>query len=277
MKFTKMHGAGNDFVLFNGINQTIDDYGKLSLKVCDRHFSVGGDGIMVAQKSDCADVKMIYYNSDGSQGEMCGNGIRCFSKFVYDNHIVEQEVFTVDTLAGSQMVTLEVKNKEVKSVKVKMSKPIFTPKEIPVLCEDEKVMEKSIEIDGQNIVFSTIFLGVPHTVIFVDDINNININELGCKIEKHPVFPKNTNVNFVEVKEREAINVYTWERGAGRTLACGTGCCSSVVIGNVLNKMDKKVKVQAEGGTMEIEIKDGFEVIMKGNATTICVGEFTDI
>ncbi|MCT4595674.1 MAG: diaminopimelate epimerase [Anaeromicrobium sp.] len=274
MKFTKMHGAGNDFVLFNGLKENIDDYGKLALQVCHRHFSVGGDGIMVVEESNVADVKMIYFNSDGSQGEMCGNGIRCFSKFVYDNNIVNKEVFTVETLAGIQNIWLEVENKEVKFVKVKMSKPLFDPKDIPVMCEGEKVIEKCVEIDGKEVVFSTIFLGVPHTVVFVDDIKDIDINGLGSKMEIHPIFPKKTNVNFVEVKDRNHINVYTWERGAGRTLACGTGCCSSVVLGNVLNKLNQKVKVQAEGGAMEIEIKDDFDVFMKGEATTICVGEF---
>ncbi|QEK12531.1 diaminopimelate epimerase [Crassaminicella thermophila] len=277
MKFTKMHGAGNDFVLLNGIVEKIDDYSKLALKVCNRHFSVGGDGMMVVENSDIADVKMIYYNSDGSEGEMCGNGIRCFSKFVYDNDIVDKEVFTVETLAGIQTIWLEVENKEVKFVKVKMNKPIFDPKAIPVLCEGKNVIEKSIEIDRKEFVFSTILLGVPHTVIFIYDIKDIDINELGHKIEKHSIFPKRTNVNFVEVKDKNNINVYTWERGAGRTLACGTGCCSSVVIGNVLNKLSNKVMVKAEGGLIEVEIKESFEIFMKGKATTICVGEFIDI
>ncbi|TCO67733.1 diaminopimelate epimerase [Marinisporobacter balticus] len=278
MKFTKMHGAGNDFVLFNGIEQKIDDYEKLAIKVCDRHFSVGGDGIMVAEKSDVADVKMVYYNSDGSQGEMCGNGVRCFSKFVYDHHIVNKEVFRVETLAGIKTIWLEVDEKgEVKLVKVNMGKPIFDAQKIPVLCKDEKVIEKHIEIDGKNIVFSSVLVGVPHTVIFVEDIKGIDINDLGYKIEAHPKFPKKTNVNFVEVKERNKINVYTWERGAGRTLACGTGCCSSVVIGNILNKLDNHVRVQAEGGVIEVALKDAFEIFMKGSATTICIGNFENM
>ncbi|MCT4604874.1 MAG: diaminopimelate epimerase [Marinisporobacter sp.] len=276
MKFTKMHGAGNDFVLLNGLKQKIDDYGKLALKACDRHFSVGGDGIMVVEESSVADVKMIYFNSDGSKGEMCGNGIRCFSKFVYDEKIVNKEIFTVETLAGIKTIWLEVEKDQVKSIKVNMGKPIFDPKDIPVICDDEKVIEKTIEIDGKEIIFSSVLVGVPHTVIFVDDINVIDINQLGCEIEKKSIFPKKTNVNFVEIKNRNSIAVYTWERGAGRTLACGTGCCSSVVLGNVLNKLEDKVKVQAEGGILEVEVKDELEIFMKGEATTICVGEFID-
>ncbi|QXM05569.1 diaminopimelate epimerase [Crassaminicella indica] len=274
MKFTKMHGAGNDFVLFNGLEQKIDDYGKLALQVCDRHFSVGGDGMMVVEKSNIADMKMIYFNSDGSQGEMCGNGIRCFAKFVYDNKILDKEIFTVETLAGIKTIWLDVEKDRVKSVKVNMGKPIFNAKDIPVAYKEQRVIEKNIEINGQKIIFSSVLVGVPHTVIFVDSINDIDINELGRKIENHPIFPKKTNVNFVEINSRNSINVYTWERGAGRTLACGTGCCSSVVVGNVLNKLDKKVEVRAEGGIIEVEIKDEFEIFMKGTATTICVGEF---
>lgn len=277
MQFTKMHGAGNDFVLFNGIKEKINDYGKLALKVCNRHFSVGGDGMMVVENSDVADVRMIYYNSDGSQGEMCGNGIRCFSKFVYDNGIIDKEIFTVETLAGIKTIWLEVDKKEIISVKVNMGKPVFDPASIPVLCKDENVIEKCIEIDGKNVVLSSVLVGVPHTVIFVEDIKSIDINGLGYKIENHSIFPQKTNVNFVEVKERNRVNIYTWERGAGRTLACGTGCCSSVVIGNKLNKLDNKVKVQAEGGIIEVELNDEFEIYMKGNATTICTGNFENI
>lgn len=277
MKFTKMQGAGNDFVLFDGTKERINDCENLAMKVCDRHFSVGGDGMMVAEESDEADVKMNYYNSDGSLGEMCGNGIRCFSKFVYDHHIVNKSRFTVETLAGMKVIELEVDEKHVKSVRVNMRKAVFDPKEIPVLCEDEKVLEKSIEIDGKNVVFSSVLVGVPHTVVFVEDINDVDINALGRKIEIHPIFPKKTNVNFVEVLDGDKINVYTWERGAGRTLACGTGSCACVVIGNALGKLHNKVDVTVEGGHIEVEIKDGYEIFMKGNATTICEGEFKNL
>ncbi|WP_129600024.1 diaminopimelate epimerase [Anaerophilus nitritogenes] len=274
MEFTKMHGAGNDFILFDGTNEKIKDYGQLAKEVCNRHFGIGADGMMVAKNSEKNDIKMVYYNSDGSIAQMCGNGIRCFSKFVYEKGLVKKEEIEVETLAGVKKVYLEVKNNDVKFITVNMGKPIFCPKDIPMLCEEEDVLEKSLSIDGENIIFSSVLVGVPHTVIFVEDIKKIDINRLGKKIEKHSIFPKKTNVNFVEIKDKDFIHVYTWERGAGRTLACGTGCCSSVVIGHVLGKLNKKVKVQAEGGLIEIELNNNLDIFMKGEAKKICTGNF---
>ena len=275
MKFAKMVAAGNDFVLFNGFIYPIENYGQLAKKVCDRHFSVGADGMMVCEKSEIADIKMVYYNSDGSRGEMCGNGIRCFSKFVYDNKLVKNKTFTVETLAGIKTIWLETDEKnEVKSVKVNMGYPIFEPNKIPVDINKEKVVLESINVDGKEIEFSSVLVGVPHTVIFVDDINDIDVNEFGSKIEVHPMFPKKTNVNFIEVVDRKNINIYTWERGAGRTLGCGTGSCASVVMGNMLGKLDDSVNVKTEGGSLEVQLKENYEIFMKGGATTICIGEF---
>lgn len=278
MEFTKMVAAGNDFVLFNGFKYSIDNYGELAKKACDRHFSVGGDGIMVCEKSEIADIKMIYYNSDGSRGEMCGNGIRCFSKFVYDNGLVKDKIFTVETLAGIKTIWLETDAQDkVKSVKVNMGYPIFDPNKIPVNIDKEKVISETINIDGKEIVFSTILVGVPHTVIFVDDINDIDVNEFGRRMEIHPMFPKKTNVNFIEVIDRKNINIYTWERGAGRTLGCGTGSCASVVMGNMLGKLDDVVDVRTEGGSLQVQLEDNYEIYMKGGAQTICVGNFVDL
>ena len=275
MKFAKMVAAGNDFVLFNGFIYPIENYGQLAKKVCDRHFSVGADGMMVCEKSEIADIKMVYYNSDGSRGEMCGNGIRCFSKFVYDNKLVKNKTFTVETLAGIKTIWLETDEKDkVKSVKVNMGYPIFEPNKIPVDINKEKVVLESINVDGKEIEFSSVLVGVPHTVIFVDDINDIDVNEFGSKIEVHPMFPKKTNVNFIEVVDRKNINIYTWERGAGRTLGCGTGSCASVVMGNMLGKLDDSVNVKTEGGSLEVQLKENYEIFMKGGATTICIGEF---
>lgn len=278
MEFTKMVAAGNDFVLFNGFKYSIDDYEELAKKACDRHFSVGGDGIMVCEKSEIADIKMIYYNSDGSRGEMCGNGIRCFSKFVYDNGLVKDKIFTVETLAGIKTIWLETDEQDkVKSVKVNMGYPIFDPDKIPVNIDKEKVISETINIDGKEMFFSTILVGVPHTIIFVDDIDDIDVNELGRKIETHSMFPKKTNVNFIEVVDRKNINIYTWERGAGRTLGCGTGSCASVVMGNMLGKLDDVVNVKTEGGNLQVQLEANYEIYMKGGAQTICVGNFVDL
>lgn len=278
MKFTKMEAAGNDFVLFDGFVYDIDDYSNLAKKACDRHFSVGADGIMICKDSSVADIKMIYYNSDGSLGEMCGNGIRCFSKYVYEKGLVETKNFAVETLAGIKNIVLDTdENNKVLSVKVNMGYPIFESKKIPVDINREKAILETINIEGRDLIFSSVLVGVPHVVIFVDSIDNIDVNGLGRKIEVHPMFPKKTNVNFVEVKDRRNINIYTWERGAGRTLGCGTGSCASVVIGYMIEKLDSAVNVVTEGGSIQVEIKNDFEIYMKGGANIICTGEFFNI
>jgi len=275
MKFTKMEAAGNDFVIFNGIEYNIKNYENLAIKACDRHFSVGADGILVCEESKIADIKMTYYNSDGSQGEMCGNGIRCFSKYAYEEGLVKDKVFTVETISGIKTVWLETDiYDKVETVKVNMGKPIFDTKDIPVRINKEKAIEEKMNVDGEEIVFSAVLMGVPHTVIFVDGVESLDINGLGSKIEKHQLFPKKTNVNFVHIINREKINIYTWERGAGRTLGCGTGSCASVIIGNLLGKLDRKVHVKTEGGELEVIIEEGYEIFMKGGANRICDGYF---
>ncbi|HSH35001.1 diaminopimelate epimerase [Schnuerera sp.] len=274
MEFTKMEAAGNDFVLFNGFKYTIENYEELALKSCDRHFSVGGDGILVCEKSDISDIKMIYYNSDGSRGEMCGNGIRCFSKYVYEEGLIHKDFFKVETLAGIKTIWIETDNNRVESIKVDMGKPIFKAMDIPVNLNKEKVLEEKIRIDGENMVFSAVLVGVPHVVIFVKDIEKIDINRLGQRLEVHPMFPNKTNVNFVKIIDKNKINIYTWERGAGRTLGCGTGSCASVVLGNLLGKLERKVKVKTEGGELEVELGKNDEIYMKGGANRICNGIF---
>ena len=273
MEFTKMEATGNDFVVFNGFKYSIDNYKDLAIKACHRHYSVGGDGILICEKSDIADVKMIYYNSDGSRGEMCGNGIRCFSKYVYEEGLVDSKVFKVETLAGIKTIWLETDNKGiVETVKVNMGKPIFNPKAIPVDIDKERVVEETIKIEGKEIIYSSVLVGVPHIVIFINDIEDLDINELGSKLEVNPIFPSKTNVNFVKILDRNKIKVYTWERGAGRTLGCGTGSCASVVIGNLLGKLEKKVGVKTEGGELQVELGDKGEIYMKGWANRICNG-----
>lgn len=278
MNFTKMIGAGNDFVVYNGLEYKIDNYTELALKSCDRHFSVGADGILVCEKSNIADIKMVYYNSDGSRGEMCGNGIRCFSKYVYENKLVNKKQFTVETLAGIKKIRLETDEfGKVDTIRVNMGHPIFEAKSIPVDIKKEEVILEKLNIDGKEIIFSSVLVGVPHTVIFVDDIDSIDINDLGGKLEVHSTFPKKTNVNFIEILDKTHINIYTWERGAGRTLGCGTGSCASVVIGHRLGKLDNIVKVKTEGGELQVELEDDYEIYMSGGAKTICIGKFDNL
>lgn len=273
MEFKKYVAAGNDFIAFKGEDIKGIDKNNLALSVCNRHFGLGADGILIAEESDIGDIQMLYYNSDGSQGEMCGNGIRAFSKFIYEEDIIKKEEIKIETLAGIKNVKLSINEDIVEKVKVNMGRPIYSGKKIPVDIDKDRIEGEEITIDGKSYEFSAVLVGVPHVVIFVDDIKNIDINDLGSKIETHDLFPKKTNVNFVEVISKEKINIYTWERGAGRTLGCGTGSSSSVLIGNNLGLLNKKVEVETEGGSLVIELVNE-EIFMTGTATLIAEGEY---
>ena len=255
MKFTKMQGAGNDFLLIDGFKYNYEEIVPKIKNLCDRRFGVGGDGVMMALPSETCDVKMYYYNSDGSQGEMCGNGIRCFVKFVYEKGIVKKNFMKIETLAGIQTASLEINAKdEVEKIEIEIGNIKYNPAEIPVLTEGENAFNKTLEIDGEKIVFSTIFLGVPHTVVFIEKENQYNINEIGSKMEVHSVFPRKTNVNFVLPVSNNEIKIFTWERGAGRTLACGTGSSSAALLCHKLKGMKDRIKVITEGGELEVKI-----------------------
>lgn len=271
--FTKMHGAGNDFILVRKEDVT-EDYAKFAERVCHRHFGIGGDGMMMASMSSIADIKMDYYNSDGSIGEMCGNGIRCFSRFVYEKGMVKTKSFTVETLAGTKRVELYEEGAEF-FVSVSMGLPELTPGSIPVVSEKPQFIEEDIETVLGTFKVSTILMGVPHTILFVEDIEKININEIGPLIEVHKVFPKKTNVNFVQILGEDEIFVDTWERGAGRTLACGTGVTACAYLARELGKItSKEVKVKVRGGNLKIQISDDGNLMMTGNASKICEGNY---
>lgn len=273
MKFNKMQGAGNDFLLFNGVKNKYENYSKMAKKLCDRRYGVGGDGIMVAEESQKADIKMVYFNSDGSKGEMCGNGIRCFSKFIYEEKIVKKSEITIETGDGikTAYLTIDDKNK-VQSIMISMGKARLNSKEIPALIEKKKVINEKISIDGEDIIFSAVLIGVPHAVIIKEDLESIDVNTLGAKIEKDKLFPKNINVNFIQILDKYRIKIKTWERGAGRTLACGTGACSGVYISNLLGLVEDEVVVKTEGGVLKIKLQ-GDEVFMIGTAETTFKGD----
>ncbi|MGL5356308.1 MAG: diaminopimelate epimerase [Cetobacterium sp.] len=272
MKFNKMQGTGNDFLLFNGVKNKYKDYSGLAKKSCDRRYGVGGDGIIVAEESSIADIKMVYYNSDGSKGEMCGNGIRCFSKFVYEEGLVKKEEIKIETGDGIKIAYLNLNNDIVESITIYMGKARINPEEIPVLSDKSKVLNEKINIDGQELKFSAVLIGVPHVVIIEENLEKTEVNILGERIEKNNIFPKRINVNFVEVLNRKKIKIKTWERGAGRTLACGTGSCSGVYIANLLNLVDSEVEVETEGGALKIKLIHD-EVYMTGKAETTFRGE----
>lgn len=272
MKFTKMQGAGNDFLLIDGFKNDLNEIVPRIKNLCDRKYGVGGDGIMVALPSETCDVKMFYYNSDGSQSEMCGNGLRCFSKFVFEKGIVNKENLKIETLAGVQLADLTTEDGKVKQVEIEIGNPIFSPKEIPVDIEGEDVFNKELEVFGEKVKFSTIFLGVPHTVIFMNSENQYDINKFGREIEKHKLFPKKTNVNFIFVEDRKTIKIFTWERGAGRTLACGTGSCSAGLVSYKLGYTDKEAKIITEGGDLYIKVLEN-GVRLRGGAEITFEGE----
>ncbi|WP_338561987.1 diaminopimelate epimerase [Paraclostridium sordellii] len=272
MNFWKLHGVGNDFIAIDGRFDNIDsnDYSDLAKRVCHRHFGIGADGLLVVKNSDVCDVEMVYYNSDGSRANMCGNGLRCFCKFVYDNNIVNENEFTVYTLDGVKKISLNIYNDKINTIRVNMGKANFNPKNIPVNTDKEVFINEKLVIGNKEFLVSSVLMGVPHTIVFVDEINKKDIYSYGEIIEKNKVFPQNTNVNFVKIDDRDNIKVYTWERGCGYTLGCGTGMTASVIVANYLDKVDNIVNVSSEGGTVKIEILD--DVYMIGNAVKICEG-----
>ncbi|WP_394866704.1 diaminopimelate epimerase [Paraclostridium bifermentans] len=272
MNFWKLHGVGNDFIAIDGRfdNKDSNDYSDLAKKVCHRRFGVGADGLLVVKTSDISDVEMVYYNSDGSRANMCGNGLRCFCKFVYDNNIVKDTEFSVYTLDGIKKISLNIESEKNYTIRVNMGKPNFNPKNIPVNTNKEVFIKEKLLIDNKEVEVSSILMGVPHTIVFVDELIKEDIYIYGKLIEENEIFPNKTNVNFVKVDDKDNIHVYTWERGCGYTLGCGTGMTASVILANYLGKTNEIVNVKSEGGSVRIELLD--DVYMIGNAVKICEG-----
>lgn len=278
MLFSKMHGLGNDFIVIDARGKEDIDYNSLAKRMCHRHIGVGADGLLLVLDSKLADIRMRIINSDGSEAEMCGNGIRCFSKYVFERGIVKKDKFKVETLAG--IIEPELILNEyglVEKVKVNMGKPSFKRKDIPMQGDPESdAINTSIEVDGKEYKITSLLMGVPHTVLFVDDVEKVDIYTLGPKIERHEVFPRKTNVNFVQVIDKNNIKVRTWERGAGATFACGTGSCASVIASNLNGYTERKANVHLYFGTLEIEWQDDGIVFMTGPAEEVFVGEYLD-
>lgn len=260
LKFEKYQGAGNDFVIVSEkelIEKGIPEYGEFASQVCNRHFGIGADGLIIL-KYVASMPFMFFFNADGSQAPMCGNGIRCFSHYLVNNHLVDGNEFVVKTVPGD--LTIRVNYDEEKddfSARVNMGKPIFNIKEL-INTEKEQFLREKINIDGKEIEISYIFMGTDHSVIFVNDFSDYDIDEIGKKIENYTdLFPKKVNVNFVKVYDRKRMEVITWERGAGRTLACGTGATASAVLAGTFGFVDNKVNVKVPGGQLVIEYEGG--------------------
>lgn len=273
MNFYKMHGAGNDFIIVDNRENRYNNHNELAKLTCHRHFGIGADGFMAVEKSDTCDIRMRYYNSDGSDATMCGNGIRCFSKYVHDNNMVQKSNFTVETADGIKTIDIKRIDEKKSIVSVDMGPWEYESAHVPVDTAKDEFIEEDIISKDKSFKISGVHMGVPHAVIFVEKIDGNLTCEYGPDIEKKDIFPENINVNFVEVVDEGFIKVDTWERGAGKTLACGTGVCSSAIIANRLKGTSDKVKVEVAGGWLEIEIKDG-RVIMTGEAVAICEGKF---
>lgn len=273
MKFWKLHGIGNDFIAIDGRFDEKDasSYSEIAISVCHRRYGVGADGLLVVKKSDKADIEMIYYNSDGSRAAMCGNGLRCFVKYVYDNNIVRKTHFSVDTLAGIKKININTyENGNIQTIKVNMGKGSFKVSDIPVISQKEIFINEKVTILDKDFKLSSMLMGVPHTVILVDKLDIDEVHKYGKEIEKNKMFPEGTNVNFVQINDFENISVHTWERGCGYTLGCGTGMTACAIICNYLNKVGKSVNVKSQGGTIKIDIEEF--VYMTGEAVKICEG-----
>ena len=275
MKFTKMHGCGNDYVYVNCFEETVSNPKELAIKVSDRHFGIGSDGMILIKPSDCADFEMQMFNADGSEGAMCGNGIRCVGKYVYDFGLTEKENITVSTKSGIKELKLFPKNGKVEKVRVNMGPAILTAADIPVDVSTEQAINVPIIVDGEEYEFTGVSMGNPHAVVYVDQVRSLRLDLIGPRFEKHPVFPDRVNTEFIEVYGDHILKMRVWERGSGETLACGTGACAAAVASIINGKVaDAPVEVQLLGGTLEIEWdREANQVYMTGPATTVFTGE----
>ena len=277
MKFIKMHGLGNDFVFLDHFSVAADeDYPKSAKKLCHRQFGIGADGLIVILPSKVADARMRIINSDGTEPEMCGNGIRCFARYVYDQGLVIHNPMRVETLAGVLTIHLTIKEAQVQGVRVDMGEPILQADLIPVLGQGEPVVGETLEVLGETFQYTAISMGNPHCVIFVEDFTTLDFEHLGPAIEKHSLFPRKTNVEFVEVNSPKDLTMKVWERGAGPTLACGTGACATAVAAVLNHKTERTLTVHLPGGDLLIEWGLDNHVYMTGPATYVFKGELTE-
>jgi diaminopimelate epimerase len=275
IEFWKMHGIGNDYIVIDNRNQLIreKELTGLAKKLCERRFGIGADGLLLVYNSKIADVKMRIFNADGTEAEMCGNGIRCLAKFCFENKIVNEEFVTVETLAGIKEIQLCTKNGRVNSARVNMGTPEFEREKIPMVGKGTFI-NQPLHINGEKLLATSLSLGNPHCVIFIDKVDNYPVETVGPKIEKHTLFPNRTNVEFAQILSKDALRVRTWERGVGETLACGTGACASMVAANLLGKIGNKAMVHLLGGDLEIEYINNV-VFMKGTAEKVFEGQIS--
>lgn len=276
MKFTKMHGCGNDYVYFDCTDQTIADESAAAIALSDRHFGIGGDGIILIKKGKAADFEMVMYNADGTRGAMCGNGIRCVAKYVYDNGLTDKSAVSIESMGAVKYIDLTVKDGKAVSARVDMGKPNLTAKDVPVLCEKEKAINEPITVDGREYRMTCVSMGNPHAVVFIDcSPKDFPLEQIGSLFENHERFPDRTNTEFIRVVDRKNLEMRVWERGSGETLACGTGACAAAVAAIVNGLADNEVTVHLLGGDLQIRWSgnENDSVFMTGPATTVFTGE----
>ena len=274
MKFTKMHGCGNDYVYVNCFEETVKNPEEAAKIVSDRHYGVGSDGLILICPSDKADFRMAMYNLDGSEGKMCGNGVRCIAKYVYDHHLTDKTRISLETLGGIKYLDLNIKNGKVETVVVDMGEPVLTPEDIPVAVSGDQAVNIPLEVDGKVWYMTCISMGNPHAVVFVDNTKDLDLEKIGPKFEKHPIFPEQVNTEFVHVIDRHTVDMRVWERGSGETLACGTGACATAMA-CILNHMtDDEVLIHLLGGDLLIRYdRETNHIFMTGPAAEVFSGE----
>ena len=274
IKFTKMHGLGNDYVYIDAINQKIENESSLAKFVSNRHFGIGSDGLILICKSNVADFKMRMFNSDGSEAEMCGNGIRCVGKFVYDKGLTNKTTVKIETLAGIKTLILNIKEGKVETARVDMGEPILEAEKIPVISKEQPVKNLVLEVEEKKFKFTCVSMGNPHAITIVDDTKKFDVEKYGRILEVDKAFPKKANIEFVQIADKENIKMRVWERGAGETLACGTGACATAVACNLNGLTERKVNIELLGGILNIEWnKEDNHVYMTGPAVTVFDGE----
>lgn len=279
MKFTKMHGCGNEYIYVNCFEENVENPEELSIKVSDVRFGIGSDGLILIKPSEKADFMMDMYNADGSRGKMCGNGIRCVGKYVYDHKMTDKKSISVETLSGIKYLDFTVENDKVTAVRVDMGSPVLKPEMIPVKLEGEKIISSPVEAEYDEkkvtVEMTCVSMGNPHAVIFTDDAEKAPVHTLGKVLECHEIFPDKCNIEFVNVLNENEVRMRVWERGSGETWACGTGACATAVA-CILNGFTKNVvTVHMNGGDVVIEYDEkNNKVYMTGPAVTVCEGEY---
>lgn len=276
MRFTKMHGAGNDYVYINCFEVKLDvDIPELARRISDRHFGVGGDGLILICPSETADARMRMYNADGSESEMCGNGLRCVAKYVYDHGIATKDELRLETGRGILTVQIFANQGRAERIRVNMGTPIFEPEKIPTTLPGTPPVRAKLDVGGKTLEVTCVSMGNPHCITFVDEITDEWVHGIGPQIETHPAFPRRVNAEFIQVLSPTEIRMRVWERGSGETLACGTGACASAVAGVLNGLTERKVLCHLPGGDLELEWSEGGDVFMTGPAVEVFTGEWS--